>query len=154
MPATPGRLALLVIVQRPAGGQGAAAGLKPTKTTTASVPGAKINFGVPNTCVKAGSTFKVTLTWKKQRRKGNKFVKVRRADFYIGSKRVKIDKKAPFTQTLKVKAGTKPGSTITVKARAFVKVTKRQVADEVDQLEDQGLLLADPPAAPSQGSSP
>ncbi len=98
--------------------------VKPIKTTTASVPGAKISFGVPNTCVKAGSTFKVTLTWKKQRRKGNKFVKVRRADFYIGSKRVKIDKKAPFTQTLKVKAGTKAGSTITVKARAFVKVTK------------------------------
>ncbi len=97
---------------------------KPTKTTTASVPGAKISFGVPNTCVKAGSTFKVTLTWKKQKRKGNKFVKVRRADFYIGSKRVKIDKKAPFTQTLTVKAGTKAGSTITVKARAYVKVTK------------------------------
>jgi photosystem II stability/assembly factor-like uncharacterized protein len=98
--------------------------VSPVKTTTASVPGAKISFGVPNTCVKAGSTFKVTLTWKKQKRKGNKFVKVRRADFYIGSKRVKIDKKAPFTQTLKVKAGTKAGSTITVKARAYVKVTK------------------------------
>jgi hypothetical protein len=97
---------------------------KPIKTTTASVPGAKINLGVPNTCVKAGSTFKVTLTWKKQKRKGNKFVKVRRADFYIGSKRVKIDKKAPFTQTLTVKAGTKAGSTVTVKARAYVKVTK------------------------------
>jgi photosystem II stability/assembly factor-like uncharacterized protein len=97
---------------------------KPTKTTSASVPGAKISFGVPNTCVKAGSTFKVTLTWKKQKRKGNKFVKVRRADFYIGSKRVKIDKKAPFTQTLTVKAGTKAGSTVTVKARAYVKVTK------------------------------
>ncbi|HEV7495638.1 hypothetical protein [Baekduia sp.] len=98
--------------------------VNPVKTTTASVPGAKISFGVPNSCVKAGSTFKVTLTWKKQKRKGNKFVKVRRADFYIGSKRVKIDKKAPFTQTLKVKAGTKAGSTITVKARAYVKVTK------------------------------
>jgi photosystem II stability/assembly factor-like uncharacterized protein len=94
------------------------------KTTTATVPGAKISFGVPSSCVKAGSTFKVTLTWKKQKRKGNKFVKVRRADFSIGSKRVKIDKKAPFTQTLKVTAGTKKGSTITVKARAFVKVTK------------------------------
>ena len=98
--------------------------VSPIKTATASVPGAKISFGVPNSCVKAGSTFKVTLTWKKQKRKGNKFVKVRRADFYIGSKRVKIDKKAPFTQTLKVKAGTKAGSTITVKARAYVKVTK------------------------------
>jgi photosystem II stability/assembly factor-like uncharacterized protein len=96
----------------------------PVKTTTATVPGAKISLGVPNTCVKAGSTFKVTLTWKKQKRKGNKFVKVRRADFYIGAKRVKIDKKAPFTQTLKVKATTKKGSTITVKARAYIKVTK------------------------------
>jgi hypothetical protein len=98
--------------------------VKPIKTTTASVPGAKISFGVPNTCVKAGSTFKVTLTWKKQKRKGNKFVKVRRADFYIGTKRAKIDKKAPFTQTLKVTASTKKGSTITVKARAYIKVTK------------------------------
>jgi photosystem II stability/assembly factor-like uncharacterized protein len=98
--------------------------VKPTKTTTASVPGAKISFGVPNSCVKAGSTFKVRLTWKKQKRKGNKFVKVRRADFFIGSKRVKIDAKAPFTQTLKVTASTKKGSTITVKARAYIKVTK------------------------------
>jgi photosystem II stability/assembly factor-like uncharacterized protein len=98
--------------------------VKPTKTTTASVPGAKISFGTPNTCVKAGSTFKVTLTWKKQKRKGNKFVKVRRADFYIGTKRAKIDKKAPFTQTLKVTASTKKGSSITVKARAYIKVTK------------------------------
>jgi len=96
----------------------------PVKTTTATVPGAKISLGTPSSCVKAGSTFKVTLTWKKQRRKGNKFVKVRRADFYIGSKRVKIDKKAPFTQTLKVTATTKKGSTITVKARAYIKVTK------------------------------
>jgi hypothetical protein len=98
--------------------------VNPVKTATASVPGAKISFGVPNSCVAAGSTFKVTLTWKKQKRKGNKFVKVRRADFYIGSKRVKIDKKAPFTQTLKVTASAKKGSTITVKARAYVKVTK------------------------------
>jgi hypothetical protein len=93
-------------------------------TTTATVPGAKISFGVPSTCVKAGSTFKVTLTWKKQKRKGNKFVKVRRADFFIGAKRVKIDKQAPFTQTLKVTATAKKGSTITVKARAYIKVTK------------------------------
>lgn len=97
---------------------------KPVKTTTASVPGATIKLGVPNTCVAPGKTFKVTLTWKKQKRKGNRFVKVRRADFYIGRKRVKIDKKAPFTQTLKVKASTKPGSSITVRAQAFIKVKK------------------------------
>ncbi|HWI73536.1 MAG TPA: hypothetical protein VNT55_16380 [Baekduia sp.] len=95
-----------------------------TKTASATVPGAKITLGVPKTCVAPGQTFTVTLTWKKQKRKGNRFVKVRRADFYIGSKRVKIDKKAPFRQTLKVTASTKPGSSITVKARAFIKVTK------------------------------
>ena len=71
-----------------------------------------------------GQTFTVTLTWKKQKRKGNRFVKVRRADFYIGRTRVKIDKTAPFRQTLRVKAGTKPGSTVTVKARAFIKVKR------------------------------
>ncbi|HWH93527.1 MAG TPA: hypothetical protein VNT03_06670 [Baekduia sp.] len=101
--------------------------LKPgatTKTTSATVPGARITFGVPKGCVSPGQTFAVTLTWKKQKRKGNRFVKVRRADFYIGTKRVKSDKKAPFRQTLTVKAGTKPGSTVTVKARAFIKVTR------------------------------
>lgn len=95
-----------------------------TKTTTASVPGATIKLGTPNACVAPGKTFTVTLTWKKQKRKGNRFVKVRRADFYIGAKRVKIDKKAPFTQKLTVKAGTKSGSTITVRARAYIKVSK------------------------------
>ena len=95
---------------------------KTTKTTTASVPGASIKFGVPSGCVAPGSTFKVTLTWSKQKRKGNRFVKVRRADFYIGSKRVKIDKKAPFTQTLTVTASAKPGSTISLRARAYIKV--------------------------------
>lgn len=95
-----------------------------TKTATATVPGARISLGVPNACVAPGQTFKVTLTWKKQKRKGNRFVKVRRADFYVGAKRVKIDRKAPFTQTLKVKAGTRSGSTVTVKARAYIKVSK------------------------------
>lgn len=95
-----------------------------TKTTTAAVPGATIKLGTPKSCVAAGKTFKVTLTWKKQKRKGNRFVKVRRADFYIGSKRVKIDTKAPFTQTLTVKAGTKSGSSVTVRARAYIKVSK------------------------------
>lgn len=93
------------------------------RSTTTSVSGAKITLGTPNRCVAPGSTFRVTLTWKKQKRKGNRFVKVRRADFYIGSRRVKIDTEAPFTQTLKVTASTRKGSTVTVKARAYIKVT-------------------------------
>jgi photosystem II stability/assembly factor-like uncharacterized protein len=95
----------------------------PIRTTSATAGGAKISLGTPNTCVAPGGTFKVTLTWQKQKRKGNRFVKVRRADFSIGTRRVKIDTKAPFTQTLKVTASTRKGSTITVKARAYIKVT-------------------------------
>ncbi len=65
------------------------------------------------------------LTWKKQKKKGNVFVKVSRTDFYVGAKRSKIDRKAPFTQTLKrALASAKPGSSVTVRARAFIKVKK------------------------------
>jgi len=101
-----------------------AGGRTPTRTTTGKVPGATVKFSVPKGCVAAGSTFTVTLSWKKQKRKGNKFVKVTRTDFYIGKKRVKIDRKAPFRQTLRVTAGSKAGSTVKLKARAFIKVKK------------------------------
>ncbi|MCU0314770.1 MAG: hypothetical protein MUC84_12010, partial [Solirubrobacteraceae bacterium] len=90
----------------------------------ASVPGASITFGLPKACVQPGQTFRVTLSWKRQKRKGNTFVKVTRADFFIGSKVVKVDRKAPFTQTLRVTASARRGSTITVRARAFIKVKK------------------------------
>ncbi len=90
----------------------------------ATVPGASIDFGLPKGCVQPGQTFRVTLKWKKQKRKGNKFVKVTRADFYIGSKVVKKDRRVPFVQTLKVTASARRGSSITVRARAFIKVKK------------------------------
>jgi hypothetical protein len=90
----------------------------------ATVPGATIDFGLPKACVQPGQTFRVTLRWKRQRRKGNRFVKVTRADFYIGTRRVRIDRRAPFVQTLRVTAGARRGSTITVRARAFIKVKR------------------------------
>jgi hypothetical protein len=95
--------------------------LRPTTTT---VPGASITFSTPQTCVRPGQRFSVRLTFKRQRRKGNKFVKVRRADFFIGTRRVKIDRKAPFSQVLTVTAGARPGSTLTVRARAYIKVRR------------------------------
>jgi len=79
---------------------------------------------VPAGCVKRGAGFSVKLTWKKQKKKGNVFVKVSRTDFYVGAKRAKIDRKAPFTQTLKVPSTAKPGSSVTLRAQAFIKVTK------------------------------
>jgi hypothetical protein len=91
---------------------------------TVSVPGASISFGVPTGCVQPGSTFRVTLSWKRKKRKGNLFVKVTRADFYIGTKVVRKDKKAPFVQTLRVTASAKRGSTISLRARAFIKVKR------------------------------
>ena len=91
-------------------------------TTTATVPGASIDFGTPKACVQPGSPVRVTLKWKRKKRKGNLFVKVSRADFYIGAKVVKIDRTAPFVQTLKVTASARRGSTITLRARAFIKV--------------------------------
>ena len=86
--------------------------------------GASITFGVQRACVKPGAKFKVTLTWKRKTRKGNLFVKVAKADFYVGSKLVKTDRTAPFTQTLTATASAKAGSTLTVKARAHIKVKR------------------------------
>jgi len=95
-----------------------------TTTRTLKVNGATLSFSVPAGCVKRGAGFSVRLTWKKQKKKGNVFVKVSRTDFYVGAKRSKIDRKAPFTQTLKVPSTAKPGSSVTVRARAFIKVRK------------------------------
>jgi len=97
----------------------------PTTTThTLKVGGATLSFQVPAGCVNRGAGFRVKLTWKKQKKKGNVFVKVSRTDFYVGAKRAKIDRKAPFTQTLKVPSTAKPGSSVTLRAQAFIKVTK------------------------------
>ncbi|MBI5106059.1 MAG: hypothetical protein HZB46_13950 [Solirubrobacterales bacterium] len=123
--ATPTSPATPITPATPAGpaSPGSAAGAaQATKTTT--VPGASITFGVPRDCVAPGQTFRVTLKWKRKKRKGSKFVKVTRADFYVGSKRVKVDRKAPFVQTLTVLASSRPGSEVTVRARAFIKVRR------------------------------
>jgi hypothetical protein len=101
-----------------------AAGGAKTTTRTLKINGATLSFQVPAGCVKRGAGFSVKLTWKKQKKKGNVFVKVSRTDFYVGAKRAKIDKKAPFTQTLKVPSTAKPGSSVTLRAQAFIKVKK------------------------------
>jgi len=99
----------------------------PPKNTTVQAPGASITFGVPQGCVQPNATFKVTLSFKRKKKKGNLFVKVNRTDFYIGSKVVKVDTAAPFVQTLKVTASAKRGSTIALRARAYIKVTHGKV---------------------------
>lgn len=96
----------------------------PNRTVTATVPGAQLGLDVPKGCVRPGQSFSITLKYKKQRRKGNVFVKVRRVDFFEGAKLRLRDPKVPFRYTFKVKASQKPGSSVTVRARAFIKVKR------------------------------
>lgn len=95
-----------------------------TKSVSATVQGGKITFSVPRSCVKKGKTFSVTLGFKKQKKKGVNFVKVTKVEFSVNGQKKKTDKKAPFRQTLRVKAGAKSKSKVTVRARAFIKVKK------------------------------
>jgi len=84
--------------------------------------GATYKLGIPKRCVAPGQRFRVTLSWKRQKRKGNLFVKVKRADFYLGATRLRIDTTRPFVYTYAVRASQRPGSTVRLRARAFIKV--------------------------------
>lgn len=96
-----------------------------TKTTSTNVGNTHISLTVPRKCVKPGKTFKVTLSWKRvKKNKNGKLIKITRADFYVAGARIKIDRKAPYVQRLTVKVGTTSGSTVEVRARAFMKVRK------------------------------
>ena len=94
-----------------------------TARRSVSVPGARIDLYVPGACVPAGGRFRVRLTWKRKKRTGNVFVKVTRADFYIGTKVVKRDRRAPFSQILTI-ANAQPGKSYRLRARAFIKVRR------------------------------
>ena len=94
------------------------------RTVAVSDRMARFRLFVPRSCVAPGQRFKVRLKWKRKQRKGNLFVKVRRTDFYLGTKRIKIDKKAPFAHTYKLRASQAAGSTVRLRARAFIKVKR------------------------------
>lgn len=90
---------------------------------TSSVAGATITVGLPQGCIPAGRPFVATLAFKKKKRKGNLFVKVTRTDFFIGSRRLKVDRKAPFRQTLVI-PNPQRGQSYAFRARAFIKVRR------------------------------
>ncbi len=102
----------------------AAPGVATTRTTTVRTPGALISLTLPRACVRRGGVFKTTLRWKKVKRKGNVFVKINRTDFYVNAKRVRIDRRAPFAASFRIPFSAKAGSTIVVRARAYIKVKK------------------------------
>jgi hypothetical protein len=96
----------------------------PTRAVQTTGFGGAYTLGVPRRCVSPGQRFRVTLTWRRQRRKGNLFVKVRRSDFYLGSRVIKRDTSVPYVHTYRVTVTQRPGSTITLRARAFIKVRR------------------------------
>ena len=96
----------------------------PTRGVQTTGFGGAYTLGVPRRCVSPGQRFRVTPTWRRQRRKGNLFVKVRRSDFYLGSRVIKRDTRVPFVHTYRVTVTQRPGSTITLRARAFIKVRR------------------------------
>jgi len=96
----------------------------PVRPLTVSDRRASYTLTVPRSCVLPGQSFRVTLKWKRKKRKGNLFVKVRRADFYLERSRIKIDRRAPYVHTYTVRAGQVPGSTINLRARAFIKMKR------------------------------
>ena len=111
-------------VNDPAGDGAAAPAAATTRTVAVTASGARISLQLPAGCVKRGGTFRARLTWKKQKKKGNLFVKITRVDFTIGKARAKIDRRAPFTQTLRIASTAAKGKTVTFRARAFIKVKK------------------------------
>ncbi len=111
-------------VNNPAGDGAAAPAAATTRTVAVTANGARISLRLPAGCVKRGGTFRARLTWKKQKKKGNLFVKITRVDFTIGKARAKVDRKAPFTQTLRIASTAAKGKTVTFRARAFIKVKK------------------------------
>lgn len=113
-----------VPVNNPVGPTPAAPAAATTRTVSVTASGARISLQLPAGCVKRGGTFRARLSWKKQKKKGNVFVKITRTDFYVGTGRAKIDRKAPFVQTLRVPATAVKGKSVTFRARAFIKVSR------------------------------
>jgi spore coat-associated protein N len=96
----------------------------PLSSSSVTTPGAVVTLSVAGGCVRPGGILRAKLAWKTQKRKGNVFVKVRRTDFFVGRKRVLLDRRAPFALRFKVPLSATAGSTLTVRARAFIKVRR------------------------------
>jgi PKD repeat protein len=96
-----------------------------TKTASSSADGALFSLSAPNACVRKGRPFRVTLSIKKltkTKARGNVLVSVRKVVFSINAKNVKTLRSAPFRASLTVPGNAKPGSTVTLRARAYFKV--------------------------------
>lgn len=99
----------------------------PLRRIRMSDRGARYTLALPRDCLVPRQAFKVRLKWKRLKRAGNPFVRVRRVAFRLGDGRVKFDRKAPFVRTFRVPASRPPGSTVKLRARAFARVARGTV---------------------------
>ncbi len=91
-------------------------------TTVTDQSGAKVTLSTPKRCVPRAQRSRSRCRSRRSRRRARPSSRCSRSTSTSASKIVVHDKKAPFAQRLKVKVGTKSGSKVTVRARAFMKV--------------------------------
>ena len=103
----------------PGTGSGTGTEVPPLTSKKTAVPGGELSFGVNKACVPANGRIYAKLSFKRFRRNaaGRLVVlKIRSADFFVGAKKAKTDKKAPFVQWLKI-ANATPGRSYTLKVK-------------------------------------
>jgi fibronectin-binding autotransporter adhesin len=96
-----------------------------TATVKSSGYGADFGLTVPSACVRKGTSFSVTLSIKKRAKgkaQGNLLVKVTKVVFAIDGKTVKTVRSAPFRVRLTVPRTATSGSTLTLRAKAYLKI--------------------------------
>lgn len=96
----------------------------PRRTVTKTVSGARLGLIVPKACVRPGQRFALTLRASRQAGTNNRFVNVRRVDFSQGARLRFRDRAAPFTYNDRISPTRKPGASVTVRARAYIKLKR------------------------------
>jgi hypothetical protein len=94
-----------------------------TSTVNSSGYGAGFGLTAPRACLRKGTPFSVTVSIKKPKAKarGDVLVKVTKIVFAIGGKTVKTIRSAPFRVRLAVPPTAAAGSTIKLRAKAYLK---------------------------------
>ena len=92
------------------------------RTATSSAYGATFGLAGPRRCVRAGSSFSVNLSVK--RVKGKRFLieTVTKVVFSLRGQPSKTDRSAPYSRRFKMPASTKPGTTVKVGAKAYLRL--------------------------------
>jgi hypothetical protein len=80
-----------------------------------------VSLQTPRACLAPGSSFAVALGLKRSKRKAAEYLAISRVVFSVTGSPVKAVRHRPYRATLTLRASTKPGSTVTVGAKATLK---------------------------------